>query len=459
MCTTSATRAHTLMAEPCARSGFSPRMALHPPPPDLLVVTGRHNQVTGGRSTNNVGRVRFEVHCKLRTATRSRQMELTIMCTSGVAHILNMFVGSHYFNVNVIRSILYFYLLPGRVLTVTSYFNQDKCVGISIVDNKCMLYSTAAIRRILTSGMPGVKNIGSNYYSALCRESVLQQSSSHQSDIRRRQLKQRPPGWKKGYPNKLIYNMILNSVRNSAHYCPYKVKECVKPGVVYKQNVRHKKGKVISFEHRSIQFHESSWKDFPSVPRHSWGSCAFVSLGSNILKHKRGKEIDSHDTIIRLGHAPVKGYEAYVGSLTSVVVGRGASTRMMPKFAYSNKSAIYLGRDIKEVGLTEAPIVPGSVGDNMAPNELSRLLYKHMTSPIGGKPRGESTGFLKVLDLIFSKFCSRFDIYGMSPSGGGFYYLKGGQDMKIHHSVELENWVLHYLMETFSDDIRVCVYI
>ena len=38
------------------------------------------------------------------------------------------------------------------------------------------------------------------------------------------------------------------------------------------------------------------------------GSCALVANGDNLLKGKRGEEIDAHDTIFR-HNTPVKGYE------------------------------------------------------------------------------------------------------------------------------------------------------
>ena len=61
-----------------------------------------------------------------------------------------------------------------------------------------------------------------------------------------------------------------------------------------------------------------------------WGTCALGGLGDNILLQERGQEIDNHDTVIRMGHSPVKGFENFVGSKSSVVWSRKLKTMMAP---------------------------------------------------------------------------------------------------------------------------------
>ena len=65
----------------------------------------------------------------------------------------------------------------------------------------------------------------------------------------------------------------------------------------------------------------------PSVPQGHWGSCAYVALGDNLMRVPRGKEIDDHDMVMRLGHAPLEGYEQYVGSRTGALFCRVATNR------------------------------------------------------------------------------------------------------------------------------------
>lgn len=54
----------------------------------------------------------------------------------------------------------------------------------------------------------------------------------------------------------------------------------------------------------------------------SLGSCAVIASGSSILKFKYGSEIDSLDTVFRIGFGPVQDYRAHVGSRTDVLFVR-----------------------------------------------------------------------------------------------------------------------------------------
>ena len=54
----------------------------------------------------------------------------------------------------------------------------------------------------------------------------------------------------------------------------------------------------------------------PNLPSGSLGACAVVGLGETALDGEFGREIDAHDTVIRFGYAPTKGYEKYVGTRT-----------------------------------------------------------------------------------------------------------------------------------------------
>jgi len=49
-----------------------------------------------------------------------------------------------------------------------------------------------------------------------------------------------------------------------------------------------------------------------------YGSCALVGNSGVILKSGFGKEIDSHDAVIRINYAPTEGFEADVGSKTTL---------------------------------------------------------------------------------------------------------------------------------------------
>lgn len=52
------------------------------------------------------------------------------------------------------------------------------------------------------------------------------------------------------------------------------------------------------------------------IPR--FNTCAVVSSASSLKKHKFGQEIDAHDAVFRLNHAPTTGFEDIVGSKTTI---------------------------------------------------------------------------------------------------------------------------------------------
>ena len=47
----------------------------------------------------------------------------------------------------------------------------------------------------------------------------------------------------------------------------------------------------------------------------SWGTCALVGSGANLLKQQYGNQIDAHDTVIRY-NSPLDGYTKHVGKKT-----------------------------------------------------------------------------------------------------------------------------------------------
>ena len=72
------------------------------------------------------------------------------------------------------------------------------------------------------------------------------------------------------------------------------------------------------------------------------------------------------------------------------------------------------------------------------------------------KDRSPSTGFRDAIDLIFSRFCKRVDLYGFSSNCGGAYY-NTNHLMQILHNCELESWIFHHIMKEHPD-LGVCVY-
>ena len=49
----------------------------------------------------------------------------------------------------------------------------------------------------------------------------------------------------------------------------------------------------------------------------TFSSCAIVSNSGSLLNSEFGAEIDAHEMITRINHAPISGFQRYVGSRTT----------------------------------------------------------------------------------------------------------------------------------------------
>lgn len=64
-------------------------------------------------------------------------------------------------------------------------------------------------------------------------------------------------------------------------------------------------------------------------PQFHFKSCAVVGNSGVVLLRENGKEIDSHDAVIRINMAPVRGFETYVGSKTTFNIVNSHNVREM----------------------------------------------------------------------------------------------------------------------------------
>ena len=94
----------------------------------------------------------------------------------------------------------------------------------------------------------------------------------------------------------------------------------------------------------------------------------------------------------------------------------------------------------------------------MSPRHLASTIYASMTTPLAGKPRGPTTGFIVALRQIYTNYCARLDLFGFSADGGPGYYSDAAAPMKLHHASELESWSFHHIMKEYPE-LNTCVYL
>ena len=76
-----------------------------------------------------------------------------------------------------------------------------------------------------------------------------------------------------------------------------------------------------------IFFDRNEWEQLPSVKPGSWKRCAVVGYGSNLLDIPRGDQIDSYDTIFRLGMVPLSTFRNEAGQKNTYVYIRDRKLR------------------------------------------------------------------------------------------------------------------------------------
>jgi len=324
-------------------------------------------------------------------------------------------------------------------------------------------------------GTPGQPSPGDpSYLTDFCRKQLDPSAPPYEGLPGRKADPKHLAAWGKGHPNAGDLQVISDAIKANPVYCPYLTKECVEPDVIYRKWLKNKKMPGGGKWETSF-FSKEQWELLPSMPPGSFGTCAVVSLADTIIKTPSwGSIIDAHDTVLRLGHPPLEGFEQHVGSRADAVIGRGATLNSRLPKGYENVTYTlgthFVGAMATAAQRWDMPKL-WKKGDQDHLKSLIGTLYNRMVPPLH-KPRGPTTGIWAALGMIFSGLCTRVDVYGMSPHNGGHYFCNRGSThtFKAHyttsscgklqfvHSPGIENWLLHYIMRNYPQ-FNSCVYL
>jgi len=193
------------------------------------------------------------------------------------------------------------------------------------VFNICLTTEQASI---IGEKTPGVRTPGDpHYFSEKClkpvKVQVVRPLLSEAPLLRRKLLarKKRPPAWNSPHLNEQDYKEVDDAIRffaSNDNYCPFYTKNCIKPGVNYILPPKLKETVGEKLRNHKQHVRTSEWENLPIIEKGAWGSCALVGLADTLLRKKRGEEIDTHDTVIRLGELQLWDYREFVGSKTDV---------------------------------------------------------------------------------------------------------------------------------------------
>ena len=226
----------------------------------------------------------------------------------------------------------------------------------------------------------------------------------------------------------------------------------------------------------------------PGISKGSWGTCALVAPGESLVGAGLGRDIDSHDTVIRIQAQvmdPAKAND--IGTRTDALFTRATHNYSFKrhidtklgygsnlKYILGNKD--YYGRFTKLPRLRWAPWdrPPSSSASSALPSasaacrkvqkkpstsdlrNLEKAIYPLLIKKKETKP---SNGMIFYMGMVWSGLCTRLDLYGYSytHSGGGLIYALD-HTVKWKHRMDIEGWLSRHLMKFYSDQTRVCVY-
>ncbi|KAI1885352.1 hypothetical protein AGOR_G00219250 [Albula goreensis] len=139
-----------------------------------------------------------------------------------------------------------------------------------------------------------------------------------------------------------------------------------------------------------------------------FSTCAVVTSAGAILNSSLGKEIDSHEAVLRFNAAPTEGYENDVGNKTTIRI-INSQILANPKHRF-NSSSLY--KDIALVAWDPAPYTVNLQKWYKSPDYNLFSPYGHTQENI--QPNPPSSGFIGI--VLMMALCEEVHVYEYIPS-------------------------------------------
>jgi len=190
-----------------------------------------------------------------------------------------------------------------------------------------------------------------------------------------------------------------------------------------------------------------------------------VGYGGNLVTRPRGERIDSCEIVIRLGMVPLDPYAKEAGSKNDFVWIRNRKLRKtghifidkdmygfdIRKLQKRQLPKLLLYNNYQANGTGGWPVLSWG-GDLSLP--IDRALRKRLRIVTPDRtPPDPTSGTLLPFILLYSGYCSKIDLFGISADMGGRYWDISKSQLAGNHNTALE-LSLWNLVQTFEPTIR-----